>query len=165
MKLKYLSAIVAICSLAFGSCTTMRQSTVNTENVLTSVSSYTVADLEVQEKISVTDTWSYRPFNIGEGRLSVRKMNLTADAVKNANADVLLDAQYEYIKEPFGTRKLTVTGFPAKYTKFRKATPEDIEALKAVSPEKKKNVTILSHSWFKSITSKVKRFIPFLRNR
>jgi hypothetical protein len=65
-----------------------------------------------------------------------------AHVLKEANADVLLEPQYTYTKVPFVQRTLTVTGFPATFKDFRKATAADLEALKIIyaSPKSKPSI-------------------------
>ena len=123
---------IATCSLLLiTSCTTVTK-TATTANVDNNVTTYpTVADLDVQNKVSQSITWSFAPCNWGEPKLSTAKGNLISETLKAANADVLLEPQFTFEKTSYGERKLTVSGFPATYKNFRKATDKDIEAIKA----------------------------------
>ena len=77
-----------------------------------------------------------------------RKDNLKADIVKEANADVLLEPQVTYTKTPFGKREIEITGYPATFKNFRKATSEDLEALKAVSDSQEKQIDVVKKGIF-----------------
>ena len=79
----------------------------------------------------------------------MRKTNLQAEVIKAAGADVLLESQFVFTKRSFGERTLTVTGYPAKFKNFRKATPEDIEALSKVLPAQQQKVYKVSRPWYK----------------
>ncbi len=123
------------------SCSTMKKSTSTTLNVESGIYQYpTVADLEVKQKIETKITWNYVPFNIGQPPLDLRKNNLIADLIKENNADVLLEPQVTFTKRPFSTRSLTITGFPATFKNFRKASKEDLKALEVVLPAYKTKV-------------------------
>lgn len=114
------------------SCTTV-QKTATTTDVKNHVEQYpTVADLNVKEKAEATTTWNFRPFHAGEPSLNQAKENLTAELLKQKDADVLIEPQYIFEKTSYGERKLTIIGFPAKYKNFRAATASDLEAIKAV---------------------------------
>lgn len=115
------------------SCTTLKKTTTAVE-VANGVYQYpVVAEMAVQEKTESTMEWSFRPFHIGEPRLETAKGNLVADVLKQQNADVLLEPQFKFTKHPFGKRLLVVTGFPATYNGFRKATDADLEAIRATN--------------------------------
>lgn len=129
--MKKILFVVAICSATLlTSCKTVYK-TSETADVKNNVNTYPeVADLEIQGKTTKTMTWSFRPFNIGEPKQSTAKGNLIADVLKEHNADVLLEPQFHFEKTQYGQRKLTVTGFPATYKNFRKATDSDLNAIK-----------------------------------
>lgn len=155
MKLNrlFLGACVLV---SMSACTTMRQSTSTTLGIDSNVYQYpTVADLDVHEKVETTVTWGFVPFNWGQPPLQQRKDNLTADIVKNNGADVLLEPQIVYTKQPYGTRTLTITGYPASFKNFRKATSEDLEALKVVTPAQETKVHRVSMPWYKRIFKKI----------
>jgi hypothetical protein len=116
--------------LLLSSCSTIKK-TATTVAVDSSITIYPeVADLEVQKKISSSTTWKFVPFKLGNSKLSVIKGNLVAEVLKKYNADVLLEPQFIYHKNSYGERELIVTGYPATYKNFRKATDEDLKALK-----------------------------------
>lgn len=128
---KYHILLVGVLALGITSCSTIRKSTATSAEVQTSVVQYpTVTDLEVMNKAEKTVTWNFTPFK--PDNLTLAKSNLMADLLRELNADVLLEPQYVFVKIPFGERKLTIFGFPAKFKDFRKATDADIEALKSV---------------------------------
>lgn len=77
-----------------------------------------VADLDVREtKVSGSATGSSTAPNV------VKNMAL-ADAIKKANADVLVEPTFE-LSTKGGKTTATVQGFPATYRNFRNATPAD----------------------------------------
>ena len=130
MKKNLLMAVVASVLLC-SSCNTVKQtaSTVNVQNEV--CTSPTVADLEVMEKVELKKEWNFRPFHVGEPKLSFQKGNLIAESLQKMGADVLLEPQVSFTRTSYGPRVLIITGYPAKYKNFRKATKEDLEALKA----------------------------------
>lgn len=117
--------VMAFC---FCSCTTIEKTT-QTVDVNAYIVQYpTVADLEISpKKVSRTTAWSSL-FSLT--RFDTRKENCIAELLQECDADVLVEEHMVYKKEMFGTNKLTVFGFPAKYKNFRKATDADLEALK-----------------------------------
>lgn len=118
-------------ALMLTSCSTM-QKTATTAPVNNHVEQYpTVTDLVVMDKIEVTSTWNFRPFHIGEPNLYTAQANLIAETLKEKGADVLLEPQFIFKRTSYGERVLTVVGYPAKFSGFRKATAADLEALKA----------------------------------
>ncbi|MGM9713174.1 MAG: hypothetical protein ACI3Y5_03525 [Prevotella sp.] len=128
---KYFFSIAACFMLLATSCTTVTK-TATTASVDNIVATYpTVADLEVKSKISQSMSWSFAPFHWGEPKLTTAKGNLVSETLKALNADVLLEAQFMFQKTSYGERTLTVTGFPATYKNFRKASDKDLDALKA----------------------------------
>lgn len=89
----------------------------------TMIVNMTVADLKVQpEKVSATTSWSWNPFKNVSGYENIA----VAEALKQTNADLLLNPVYE-VKEngPFKGGSITVTGNPAYYTNFRPLTMKE----------------------------------------
>ena len=129
MKIRQILILSAM-ALTLGACSTIRKSTVSTAQVETHVVQYpTVADLEVLNKVEKTVVWSYNPFE--RDNMENIRQNLMYDLLKEVEADVLLEPQYNFVKVPYGERRLSVTGYPARFKSFRKATEADLEALKA----------------------------------
>ena len=60
--------------------------------------------------------------------LSVTRNNAVADALKNSNADVLIEPIFES-ETTQGVTRVTVTGFPGTYINFRHATKDDVDLL------------------------------------
>lgn len=121
-----------VMTLLITSCTTLKK-TAATVDVNASITQYpTLADLEIKGKVEKTVVWNWNPFR-RDITLNVRKGNLIAEILKEADADVLLEPQTIYTKQSFGERTLTVIGIPAKYKNFRKATEKDLKVLEAVS--------------------------------
>ncbi|MBQ6210238.1 MAG: hypothetical protein IJK42_10790 [Prevotella sp.] len=128
---RYQIILLSLLAFAMTSCRTIRVSSSVTEDVQTHVIQYpTVTDLTVLNKTEKTITWNFQLFK--KDRLALIKANLQADMLKELDADILLEPQYTFKKVPFGERTLTITGYPAKFKDFRKATEEDIKALQAV---------------------------------
>lgn len=153
MKIRSLLFSAALL-LGFASCTTIKN-TADTVNVDAKVHQYpTVADLVVHEKVEVTKTWNFRPFHIGEPNMKYIKGNMIAEILKKAGADVLLEPQIIYSRTSFGERQYTVSGYPASFKNFRKATPADLAALRAEKPDHERTVYNVSTSWFKRLFNK-----------
>lgn len=119
--------VVLLVSLS--SCSAFRSSTATMAQVETNIKQFpTIVDLDVQQqRITKTVSWSWLPFE--KYKLSVRKENLMADAIDESNGDILVSPQFKYTKVPFGKRTLTITGYPATFKSFRKATEKDIHLL------------------------------------
>ncbi len=58
------------------------------------------------------------------------KAEAVSVAVKNAQADVLVEPTYTIVSKG-GTSTVTVSGFPATYKNFRDITPEDVPLIRA----------------------------------
>ncbi len=124
--------LVCVAIVLLPACSAKKAMTSSTMNVNSSVIQYpTVADLEIKPKVEKTMTWQFYQI----GKLSVRKGNLVAEMVKENDADILLEPQVSFTKTILGPRTLTITGYPAKFKNFRKATESDLKALNAVAPE------------------------------
>jgi len=79
-----------------------------------------VAEMEVsQTKVSGTVVWKG-----GGASTNTLKEMAISEAVKSANADVLIEPRFE-IDVKGRKRTVTATGFPAKYTSFRNAVLSD----------------------------------------
>jgi len=156
MKQK-LFTLLAACALVLSSCTTVKQ-TATTAAVETSIHQYpTVADLDIKNKVEARTTWGFRPFHIGEPKLEVAKGNLIAETLKANNADVLLEPQVIFTRTSYGERVLTISGYPAAFKNFRKATEADLEALKATRccPENQRTVyNVARNNIFKKLFGK-----------
>lgn len=124
--------------LVLASCSTVTK-TATTVDVNSNINTYPeVVDLDIQPKVTQTMTWNFRPFHIGEPKTSTAKGNLLAETLKANNADIMLEPQFTFEKTSYGERVLVVTGFPATFKNFRKATAEDLEAIKACRYENNK---------------------------
>ncbi len=148
--MRHLYIIVACAlTLVLASCSTVRK-TATTVGVNTGVYQYpTVADLEVKDKVEKVMTWGFRPFHLGEPSLDVAKGNLMAETLKEQDADVMLEPQFIFSRTSYGERRLTLIGYPAKFKDFRKATPQDIEALKVnVKPNDRKVYNVAKKKFF-----------------
>lgn len=115
-------------ALAMSSCSTI-QHTATTAPVDTHVYNLTVAELDVADKkAEKTYDWKWNPFRTIS--LSREKSNVTASLLKDVDADVLVEPQFEIKRRGlFRGGSLTVTGFPAKYRNFHSMTMEEAEAI------------------------------------
>ncbi len=129
MKKILLIGVMALATLC--SCTTVKKTSYIAE-VQTAVVQYpTVTELEVMEQATATVEWGWNPFR--RISLDTRKGNLVANLLKAKDADALPEEQF--INESNGfSGTLTVTGYPAKFKGFRKATEADLDALRAANP-------------------------------
>lgn len=118
-------------TLVLSSCTTIKH-TSSTATVENSVVALVMADMDVQPtKISKTMTWDYNPFKRVD--INILKSNTTAQMLKEAGADALVEPEYVIEKRGFMRGgSLTITGFPAKYKNFHKMTSEEAEIIKAL---------------------------------
>lgn len=95
------------------------------ENKIVAVSG---AELVISESsVSKTTTW-FTGF-INRIDLEQRKINLINDLCREVGADVLVNPQFTYTKRIFGGGKLTVRGYPAKYTNFKPLSDDEIDSL------------------------------------
>lgn len=133
MRYNYIILLIACLGIT-SSCRTLKKSTSSSQNIEAVVKQVpTVVDLNVAPKVEKTVTWNYTLLPWGQPTFSDRKGNLIADMVKESGADILLEPQTTYTKVPFGQRTLTITGYPATYKNFRKATKEDLHAIEIVA--------------------------------
>ena len=136
------SILLLACIAALTSCTVTQKTAVTAPVTDVVVKQYpTVADLKVKpQKVERTETWPFVPFNWGQPSMKVRKGNMVADMLAENGADVLLEPQTVFTKRFLGPRKLTITGYAATFSNFRKATKEDLEALDMDVPAHEKTV-------------------------
>lgn len=117
--------------LVLGSCTTFQKSATTVDIDAYVVQYPTVADLEISpKKVSKSTSWVSL---FSTTNKETRKENLTAELLSESDADVLVEPHYIHKKNVFDNT-LTVSGFPAKFKNFRKATDKDLEALKCGNP-------------------------------
>ena len=118
--------------LALSSCSTI-QHTSQTAGVDTNVYNLTVADMNVaKQKQTMTTEWKWNPLSTVS--LKAQKETATAELLKEANADVLVEPQYIVKRRGlFRGGSLTVTGYPATYSNFRNMTPEDAEKIAKIN--------------------------------
>lgn len=150
--------IYSLIGLFLSSCSMMKESTATDLRVISEIHQYpTVTDLNVLQKVDTAISWNYTPFNFGQPSLNNRETNLVADIIKSNGADVLLEKQIVYTKVPYGARTLTITGYPAKFKDFRKATKEDLEALRAIAPIQVQKKAVYQVSESNSFFAKMKK--------
>lgn len=154
---KIKNALLALAGTAafLASCTTVDK-TAQTVSIDAQIYQHpTVAVLQaVDERASAETEWVRTPLSFGHPSLEQMKQNLVAELVEQAGADVLLDVEYTYKRRLIGRCKLVVTGYPAKFGEFRKATPADLAVLKNKCPERKRGIYNVSQPWYK-------RLLPF----
>ena len=110
-------------ALLVSSCSMFRTSTSTTMNVNSSLSSATVADLEISN-VKVSYTYYPKKQDRKAGMTHVINNAVAATIKENGNADVLVEKQYEAVfkSRMFGSKKVksvTITGYPAIYKNFR----------------------------------------------
>lgn len=132
MKKTLVYSLIALSVFGLGSCTTVKK-TAQVADVETAIVQYpTVTDLIIMDKATSSVEWGWNPFK--RISLNTRKGNLVAELLKEKGADVLLEEQFIYEDNGFGSGRLTVTGYPAKFQDFRKATEKDLDALRVANP-------------------------------
>lgn len=154
---KIKNALLAMaCTAAFlASCTTVDKTAQSVSADAQIYQHPTVAVLQsVEQRVSAETEWVRTPLSFGHPSLEQMKHNLVAELVENSGADVLLDIEYTYKRRLIGRCKLVVTGYPAKFGEFRKATPADLAVLRERCPERKRGVYNVSQPWYK-------RLLPF----
>lgn len=122
---KQIFAFICISATLF-SCSVTKTNTSKTMDIYGAgvIQRPVIAELEVKE-IKVTGTASTNQ------KISIDqiKQDAVADALKKANADVLIEPKYS--TETIGNKTTaTVTGFPGTYKSFKSAKNEDIEYMK-----------------------------------
>lgn len=132
MHIKTLMIAAVTLALTASSCSSLHKTSQSAPVAVEVAACPTVADLEINpEKMTRSVSWVWSPFN--NIPLNVRKSNLMAEMVQEAGADILVEPHYIVKKTFLGGGELTLSGYPAKYKDFHKATPEEVEALKTVS--------------------------------
>ncbi|MDE5685470.1 MAG: hypothetical protein K2I26_02815 [Paramuribaculum sp.] len=135
MKAKIIG--LGACLFMLTSCSSVRH-TSTTAPVETRVVNFTVADMEVNKtKAEKTYSWNYNPLK--RVSISTVKTNTEAELLKECGGDVLVEPQYIVKRRGFlRGGSVTVIGFPAKYTNFRKMSPAEAELIKVADHKKKK---------------------------
>ncbi|MFT5819778.1 MAG: hypothetical protein ACI8ZM_001003 [Crocinitomix sp.] len=131
MKLVQITLFLALI-FSFNSCRTIKNSTTKENDVAgpTVIQKPVIADLDVKET-KVTGTFS----GTSNFSMSYAKNMAIADALKSANADVLIEPRFETIKS-FRRIDVTVTGYPATYKNFRPMEAADTIFVNTVKPTK-----------------------------
>lgn len=123
MKIK---SIILTCVLAaaVSSCSTINH-TATTSGVNSNIYNLTVADLKVSEqKVEKTAEWKWNP--LSSVSLGEQKKTAEAELLKEANADVLVEPEYEVTRRGFMRGgSVTVSGYPATYRNFRPMSEKD----------------------------------------
>lgn len=118
--------------LCFTSCATKRQHTY-VERTATTLSldgvkiqtRTIVADLNISdEKTTAKEKWTWG--RKSEKEIEQRKQILMTEMLERNGADVLVGANVTINKRWIGTTKITLTGYPAKYSNIRTANEEDL---------------------------------------
>lgn len=115
-------AVIAVSILFFSSCSSSKTMTSKSSDIYgAGVVQYpVVAEMEVSKtKVSGTIVWKG-----GGASTNTLKEMAISEAVKSANADVLIEPKFE-VDVKGRKRTVTATGFPAKYTSFRNAVLSD----------------------------------------
>lgn len=109
--------VILACAALCASCSTFRKSSSSTLEVSTSMSSVNTAELEVSPtKIY----YNYLPskFDRKTGLKNVIN-NAVTDALRENKADVLVGMQYDAITKKHKVKRVTISGYPAKYKNFK----------------------------------------------
>lgn len=124
-------AVAAAVMLGAASCSTITN-TADTTAVHNEIVSLTVADVTVAEqKATATAEWKWNPFSAVN--LEREKKNVTARLLKEHDADVLVEPNYEVHRRGlFRGGSLTVTGYPGRYSNFHAMTPAEAEVVNAI---------------------------------
>ncbi len=124
---------IAVCG-CLASCSTVMKTGKTCDLTSEVMTTPTVADVDVKpQKVQKTVEWNYSPLD--PLSLKDRKANLMADILAEHGGDVLLEPQSTLVSSFWGKRTLTMTGYSAKLTNFRKASDEDVKMLNAGLPE------------------------------
>lgn len=117
------------------SCSTI-QNTAHTEDVATRIVNLTMADIEVSaDKATSTTSWSWNPFNTVSTKEI--KENASAQLLREHNADVLVEPQYEVMRRGlFRGGSVTVTGYPATYKGFRPMNETDAAVISQLNGQR-----------------------------
>lgn len=119
MKKSCLTGLAALAlTAAFSSCTTLSYEA-TTAGVDARIVSTTVGELDVnKQKASATANWNWSPFSAFKP--SEIRQQAEAKLLRENNADVIVEPVYEIQRRGlFRGGTVTVTGYPAVYTKFR----------------------------------------------
>jgi hypothetical protein len=104
------------------SCSTYVSQTATSLGIATGIKSYNEADLIVSSsKISYTMIVPKKDAKLGYKKVHEKAVALALK--ENGDADVLVAPQYATSIKRHRIRKIVVTGYPATYKNFTKATP------------------------------------------
>lgn len=141
---KLLIALITVCAVVLSSCKSHENmgssSTYVTMSTPTVLSSATMTDLDVKEKIS----YKYVPTKAVErGGLKNVVSTAVSEALKaNDNADVLVALQYEvkYFSKGLSNKieYIIIKGYPAKYTNFKPMSIDNYLQLQQTNGKKAK---------------------------
>lgn len=128
-----ITLVAFVCAaITITSCQTVQQTATTTDIKAKVMQVPTVADLVVQpQRVEASQDWNWK--FLGGDCIAQRKKHLVYDIVKSAKADVLIEPHVNLTKKTFGKRSLTISGYPATYKNFRKATKEDMEVIHAAN--------------------------------
>lgn len=121
-KLVFLSIVLFL----FASCATTKTQTAKTIDIYGSVvHKPIIADLQVQSQ-KITGTASFQSLS----SLEAAKNTAVAEALKKANADVLIEPSFQTVTSN-GKTTVTVAGWAGSYKNFRNANSEDLPFLQS----------------------------------
>ncbi|MCM1309982.1 MAG: lipoprotein [Bacteroides sp.] len=117
--------------LTLSSCSTISHSP-QAAAIQTELFSLAVADLDVQPKAETTVEFKWSPLSTVS--LSEQKKTAMATLLNESGADILVEPNYEIKRRGlFRGGSVTVSGYPASYTNFRKMTSDDAEKIAALN--------------------------------
>lgn len=106
----------ASCLLLFASCGSFHKTTATSIPVNNAITSVSIADLEVGNRVTYTYTTTSE--DRAAGVENCKKAAVAALLKANGNADVLVAPEYSYKGD---IKSIEVSGRPAKYINFRNA--------------------------------------------
>lgn len=123
--MKKMITVLAI-GVLFASCSTRTTNTSKTLNIYGSgvIQKPVIVDLDVKPNKVTASVKGKQGSNI-----EILKAEAVSMAVKNAQADVLVEPTYTIVSNR-GSHTVTVSGFPATYKNFRDITLEDVPLIK-----------------------------------
>lgn len=149
--MKNVLAAVFAAAAFLTSCTSQRSTATTAAFEPRLEQSPTVADLDVQPQAVAEIEWFNTPFTLDRISFRQRMENLEADLLLQQKADVLLEPRFTCTRRLFGRCAIQVTGYPARLSNFRKATPADLEVLRANVPAHRKRIYRVSDLWQKKV--------------
>ncbi|MFI3281551.1 MAG: hypothetical protein R3Y44_06245 [Rikenellaceae bacterium] len=132
--MKKIIALLSVC-LLITSCSTIRTASSTSVDVTTNVVQYpVVVDLDISTQMVTKEvSWTYVESLFKSTMVKKAESTIIYDMLKECDADVLVEKRVQTIAIPFGRKTVSIMGYPAKFTNFRKLTNSEIRAIEAVN--------------------------------